>query len=119
MPFNRVVGGLRCEDSAISRLVGNENCADSSAIPQASSELLFSSQKLLLSIPQAALSSPARGYVAPEQWDEGITAMMLNYSLSGDNSRTKDTGNNSNSQYVNLRPGINFGPWRLRNYSTE
>lgn len=99
-------------------LVRNENCADLSAIPQASSELLFSSQKLLLSIPQAALSSPARGYVAPEQWDEGITAMMLNYSLSGDNSRTKDTGNNSNSQYVNLRPGINIGPWRLRNYST-
>lgn len=99
-------------------LVGKENCADLSAIPQASSELLFSSQKLLLSIPQAALSSPVRGYVAPEQWDEGISAMMLNYSLSGDNSRTKDTGNNSNSQYVNLRPGINIGPWRLRNYST-
>ena len=99
-------------------IVGKENCADLSAIPQASSELLFSSQKLLLSIPQAALSSPVRGYVAPEQWDEGITAMMLNYSLSGDNSRTKDAGNNSNSQYVNLRPGINIGPWRLRNYST-
>lgn len=99
-------------------LVGKENCADLSAIPQASSELLFSSQKLLLSIPQAALSSPARGYVAPEQWDEGISAMMLNYSLNGDHSRTRGIGNTSNSQYVNLRPGINVGPWRLRNYST-
>lgn len=99
-------------------LIGKDNCADLSAISQASSELLFSAQKLLLSIPQAALSAPVRGYVAPEQWDEGITAMMLNYSLSGDNSRTKDSGNTSNNQYVNLRPGINMGPWRLRNYST-
>ncbi len=94
------------------------DCIDLSAIPQASSELLFSAQKLLLSIPQAALSAQVRGYVAPEQWDEGITAVMLNYSLSGDNSRTKDTGSTDSSQYANLRPGINIGPWRLRNYST-
>lgn len=99
-------------------LIGKDNCTELSAIPQASSELLFSAQKLLLSIPQAALSTPVRGYVAPEEWDEGITAMMLNYNLSGDNSRTKDSGTTSNSQYVNLRPGINIGPWRLRNYST-
>ncbi|MFW3298783.1 fimbria/pilus outer membrane usher protein, partial [Enterobacter quasiroggenkampii] len=24
----------------------------------------------------------------------------------------------SNTQYANLRPGINIGPWRLRNYTT-
>lgn len=88
---------------------GKGDCADLSAIPQASSEFQFSTQKLLLSIPQAALSARARGDVAPELWDEGITAAMLNYSLSGDNS---------NSQYANLRPGINIGPWRLRNYTT-
>lgn len=44
---------------------------------------------------------------------------MLNYSLSGANSRAKQAGiKNSNSQYANLRPGINVGPWRLRNYTT-
>ncbi|WP_256937731.1 fimbria/pilus outer membrane usher protein, partial [Enterobacter chuandaensis] len=25
---------------------------------------------------------------------------------------------NSSSQYANLRPGLNVGPWRLRNYTT-
>lgn len=96
-----------------------DKCADLSAIPQASTDFQFGSQRLLISIPQAALSTQARGYVPPEQWDEGITAAMLNYSLSGANNRQR--GNNvrsDNSQYANLRPGINVGPWRLRNYTT-
>ncbi|CBG88571.1 fimbria/pilus outer membrane usher protein [Citrobacter rodentium] len=99
-------------------LMAKGKCADLAAIPQASSELLFSAQKLLLTIPQAALSAQARGYVAPELWDEGISAVMLNYSFSGDRSRTNADGVTSNSQYASLRPGINVGPWRLRNYTT-
>ncbi|MGB7801540.1 fimbria/pilus outer membrane usher protein [Buttiauxella sp.] len=92
-------------------------CARLAAIPQASAEFLFSSQKLLLSIPQAALSAQARGYVAPELWDEGINALLLNYSVSGNNTFVRN-GQNTNSQYANLRPGINYGAWRLRNYTT-
>ncbi|EOC1321688.1 fimbrial biogenesis outer membrane usher protein [Cronobacter sakazakii] len=92
-------------------------CARLSAIPKASSEFLFNAQKLVLSIPQAALSPQARGYVDPALWDEGIPAAMLNYSMSGANNYA-DKGANSNSQYANLRPGINLGAWRLRNYTT-
>ena len=52
-------------------------------------------------------------------WDEGITAAMLNYSLSGSNNWSRNgNGSDTNSQYANLRPGINIGPWRLRNYTT-
>ncbi|MGO0615798.1 fimbria/pilus outer membrane usher protein [Leclercia adecarboxylata] len=94
-------------------------CANLAAIPQASADFIFGAQKLLLSFPQAALTSQARGYVAPEMWDEGINALLLNYSISGDNTWGRNsTTNNSHSQYANLRPGINIGPWRLRNYST-
>ncbi|WP_052284975.1 fimbria/pilus outer membrane usher protein [Kluyvera genomosp. 1] len=95
------------------------DCADLSAIPQATTEFQFSAQRLLISIPQAALSQQARGYVPPAQWDEGITAAMLNYSLSGDNNWARNgSDGGSNSQYMNLRPGVNIGPWRLRNYTT-
>jgi len=94
------------------------DCADLTAIPQASAEFEFSAQRLKLSIPQNAIAGQARGYVAPESWDEGINALMLNYSLSGDNSRQKSSGDNSSSQYANLRPGLNLGPWRIRNYTT-
>ncbi|WP_436876621.1 fimbria/pilus outer membrane usher protein [Siccibacter turicensis] len=97
-----------------------EQCANLSAIPQASYDFRFNSLKLVVSIPQAALSPKARGYVDPALWDNGINALMLNYSLSGSNSnpRGSNGGDNTSSQYANLRPGINIGPWRLRNYTT-
>lgn len=98
---------------------GHGECVNLQAIPLASADFQFGAQRLVLSIPQAAIDLPARGYVPPEMWDEGITAAMLNYSLSGANSRAKaGEGASSNSQYANLRPGINIGPWRLRNYTT-
>ncbi|HEX4503367.1 MAG TPA: fimbria/pilus outer membrane usher protein [Scandinavium sp.] len=101
-------------------LSGQGNCANLGAIPKASADFQFGAQRLVLSIPQAALSPMARGYVPPEQWDEGINAAMLNYSLSGSNHRSRGNGDGGtdSSQYANLRPGINVGPWRLRNYTT-
>ncbi|WP_039029622.1 fimbria/pilus outer membrane usher protein [Leclercia adecarboxylata] len=100
-------------------LSADGECARLSAIPQASAEFLFGVQRLVISIPQAALSPQARGYVPPEMWDEGITAAMLNYSLSGSNNWARNgNGSDTNSQYANLRPGINVGPWRIRNYTT-
>lgn len=99
--------------------VDNERCADLHAIPAGSTEFQFNAQRLLISMPQAAISRQARGYVPPEQWDEGISAALLNYSLSGANSHSRNAnGDSSNTQYANLRPGINIGPWRLRNYAT-
>ena len=100
--------------------VGKEGeCINFEAIPQASATFLFSAQKLLLTFPQAVLTSQARGYISPEMWDDGINTLLMNYSISGDNTwAINNTTNNSNSQYANLRPGINIGPWRLRNYTT-
>lgn len=92
-------------------------CANLSAIPQASAEFDFAEQALRISIPQAALDANARGYIDPESWDQGIPALMLNYSYSGANWKSRD-GKSANSNYLNLRPGLNLGPWRLRNYST-
>jgi len=100
-------------------LLNATQCVDLAVIPQAKAEFQFSTQRLQLSIPQAALAPQIRGYVPPDQWNEGINAFLLNYSLTGDDTTARN-GNqqNSNSQYVNLRPGINVGPWRIRNYTT-
>ncbi|WP_235404173.1 fimbria/pilus outer membrane usher protein [Enterobacter quasiroggenkampii] len=95
------------------------NCADLSAIPQASAEFIFERQRLQLSVPQAAVNAQARGYVAPEQLDEGINALLLNYSFSGDNTQGRRSDiPDSDNYYLSLRPGLNVGPWRIRNYST-
>ncbi len=94
-------------------------CANLAAIPQASSNFNFARQQLLLSLPQSAVNNSARGWVDPKFWDEGIPAALLNYSVTGANNYAKSgKGNDSSSQYVNLRPGINIGSWRLRNYTT-
>ncbi|MBL5902946.1 fimbria/pilus outer membrane usher protein [Serratia fonticola] len=94
-------------------------CADLSAIPQASAEFRFNAQQLLVSIPQAAISQQARGYVPKSEWDSGIPALLLNYSVSGSNNYVRNEGSrDGGTQYANLRPGINVGPWRLRNYTT-
>ena len=52
------------------------NCANLSAIPQASTDFQFAMQRLVLSIPQAAISAQARGSVPPDRWDEGINAAL-------------------------------------------
>jgi outer membrane usher protein len=99
-------------------VVPDHACARLAAIPQAMSEFDFAAQRLTLSIPQAAMKAQARDAVPPEQWDEGITAAMLNYSLSGATTMPRNGAATDQSEYANLRPGINLGPWRLRNYST-
>lgn len=109
--------GIRTD--AFPNLAGHGDCANLAAIPQASAEFAFELQQLRLSIPQAAVDSHARGYVAPERLDEGINALLLNYSFSGANTEARRGDmTDSDSYYLSLRPGLNIGPWRIRNYST-
>lgn len=95
----------------------NQGCANLTVIPHASSEFDFSEQALRLSIPQAALDNLVHGYIDPSRREQGIPGLMLSYSYSG---ATWKSGNgvSTDSHYINLRPGINIGPWRLRNFST-
>lgn len=95
-----------------------ERCVDLAAIAEATAEFVFSAHRLNLSVPQIAVTPRIRGYVPPSQWDEGINAALLNYSFSGTSELENQQSSSGNSQYLNLRPGINVGPWRVRHYST-
>jgi outer membrane usher protein len=100
-------------------LTENDNCANLSAIPQASSDFRLNKQSLLLSFPHSALKNAARGWTDDKYWDDGISAFILNYAITGSNTQVKSNqGFDSNSQYVSLQPGVNIGPWRFRNYTT-
>ncbi|MFC0228372.1 fimbrial biogenesis usher protein [Serratia aquatilis] len=72
----------------------------------------FARQRLTINIPQASLLNAVRGYIPPEEWDEGIPAVLLNYNASG------NSGSNGDSYYLNLQSGANAGAWRLRNNSS-
>ncbi|MDD1967141.1 fimbrial biogenesis outer membrane usher protein [Pseudomonas putida] len=74
------------------------------------------SLRLNISIPQAMMSRSNRGYVAPELWDEGLTAGFVNYSFSG--ARRTRGSLTQDQYYLSLRNGMNLGSWRLRNESS-
>ncbi|MDL4454783.1 fimbrial biogenesis usher protein [Klebsiella michiganensis] len=88
------------------------------AIAQAGTRFDFDNQRLYISVPQAALRNNARGYISPEEWDEGIPAVLLNYNFSGSNTKNSRANASNNSYFLNLNSGANVGAWRLRNYST-
>ncbi|MBB1199525.1 fimbrial assembly protein [Enterobacteriaceae bacterium 89] len=86
-------------------------------VPGATSTLDFDDLKLSLSFPQAAMQQTARGAVPASRWDEGIPALLFNYDYSGNQNHSLQNGGatNDSSDYLNLRSGMNLGPWRLRN----
>ncbi|WIF73539.1 fimbria/pilus outer membrane usher protein [Proteus vulgaris] len=88
-------------------------------IPDASVKFYFSQQKLNVSIPQIYIDKSIRGEIDSKLWDEGISASLLNYTYSGSNTWISNTNKEHTSdQFLNLRSGLNFKGWRLRNYST-
>ncbi|QHM76943.1 Outer membrane usher protein FimD [Mixta theicola] len=101
-------------------LLQQENgCADLSQIADARARLDVNTQQLILSFPQAELNHSARDAVPSTRWDEGISALLLNYRFSGAHSEALQAHRrNNDSQFLSLQPGVNLGAWRLRNYST-
>lgn len=95
-------------------------CVDiASAIPAASARFDFAHLRLDISIPQAAMVNDARGYIPPQNWDEGVNALLLNYTFTGANSSDKSRdGAADNAYFLGLNSGLNLGAWRLRDDST-
>lgn len=87
-------------------------------IPDAYTRLELTNQKLIISIPQIAMNKTASGTVDPSLWDDGVPALVLSYFYRGSNTWYKSSHADTSSHYVNLRSGLNVGPWRLKNYST-
>lgn len=89
----------------------------SSYVPDASETLDITRLRYDISVPQIGVKQNPRNSVDPKRWDEGIPAFTLNYGYSGSTTQQDDSGQ-SKSNFLNLRSGLNVGPWRLRNYST-
>ncbi|QTO18424.1 fimbrial biogenesis outer membrane usher protein [Burkholderia seminalis] len=82
-------------------------------VSEASASFDFSEQRLTLSIPQASLVRRARGYVSPDQWDDGVPVGMLDYNLNVYSSKVK--GSRADTQgYLGLNSGVNIGNWHFR-----
>ncbi|MGY4534061.1 outer membrane usher protein [Pseudomonas sp. TE3786] len=87
-----------------------------SVVPGAEANFDFSEQRLDLSIPQAYLDERPKDYIDPKQWDRGITAGRLNYSLDMFNATSG--GRTDTEGYAYLESGFNVQGWRIRNISS-
>lgn len=108
---------IKTQDYPEVGIVGSE-CAKLSAIPGWETAISLSHQRIDFTVPQVAMLRYPQGYVPENQWQQGITAGLLNYNLSGQKTDPRHGGESTSSQFFSLQPGLNVGPWRLRNYST-
>lgn len=81
-------------------------------IPSASARLETGEQRLDITIPQAYLRSSRAGWVDPAHWDNGVNAMLLNYSIN--HSRFESGGRQSSRTGATIDAGLNLGAWRFR-----
>lgn len=63
-------------------------------------------------VPQAFLGQAAQLRSAPETWENGVPALLMDYSLTGNRNDSDDYS--SRSLFASARLGLNLGPWRLR-----
>lgn len=93
----------------------NQQCVDFIlAVPGSISEFIFEKQRLNLSFPQAYMKKNARGYIPPENWDNGISTFFSNYSISTYSKSESD----SKSFFLSLNNGFNIKSWQFRNDTT-
>ncbi|HAT1515441.1 TPA: fimbrial biogenesis outer membrane usher protein [Morganella morganii] len=86
-------------------------------IPQATAKLDLAQLRLDISIPQVAMVPNYVRYMNPERWEDGIPALMFNYSLSAGRTRNEVAGGgktDTDNLFASVRGGANLGPWRLR-----
>lgn len=94
-----------------------ERCDIISLIPDANAHYDSDLQRLNLSIPHAAVVYKNANIVSPDAFDQGISAILLNYKFISSHISYKRNSEEQDSYNLNLRPGINIGAWRLRHYS--
>jgi outer membrane usher protein len=87
-----------------------------SVVPEAGYTFDFSEQRMELSIPQAYLMERPQDFIDPDEWDRGITAARLNYTLDAFNSRGEDY--EQTQGFAHFESGFNAAGWRLRNISS-
>ncbi|MFI7811725.1 fimbria/pilus outer membrane usher protein [Citrobacter werkmanii] len=88
--------------------------------PGSTSDFNFSKLQLSINIPQIYLvcQDKCDYSIPPQQWDEGINALLLNYDVSGSEVKNELSNFHSGDQFLKLNSGVNLGAWRLRTQLT-
>lgn len=105
---------LNKQEGYLDRLEKEGYCGDlKTMVPGTLVNFDTGEQKVMVSIPQLLLNNKPRGFVDPSRWEDGLTALMVNYNANI--YQAKLSNSNNTYSYLGLRNGINFGGWQLRN----
>ncbi len=91
---------------------GGISCLNFSSLEYISFIFASNDRSLHLSIPQTHVDKNLIFKAQEKLWNDGIDHFSMNYAFS-----SYQTRNNGSNQYLNLRPSVNLGAWRYRNYS--
>ncbi|WMY73388.1 fimbria/pilus outer membrane usher protein [Buttiauxella selenatireducens] len=91
--------------------------------PEAKIQYDESMQQLLITVPQAAMTTSQKAeMIDPSLWDDGVNALRLSYSsyVYHTENHGNDSSDNSsnNSAYLGLNSGLNLGSWRFYSFDT-
>lgn len=92
-----------------------DKCFNLGALPGARAEFNFSAQTLVLIIPQKYMFKNETGIAPQTLWNDGITAFIMNYDVTTSSRKIRSSGDEMESAWIQLSPGLNVGAWRLRN----
>lgn len=93
----------------------NGTCTDLDKISDFTYDLNFNAQALKLTVPERYLMPKLSGIAPQMLWDNGISAFLMSYDLSSTRTAFHTAGQSNQSNWLNLSPGLNIGPWRFRN----
>ncbi len=74
----------------------------------------LATSSLYVSIPQAYMEYTSPNWDPPSRWDDGISALLLDYNVNANTTRSYIGGSDSSSVNSNGVTGINLGAWRFR-----
>jgi outer membrane usher protein len=97
----------------VAKILASDCVEPQKLIPQATIEIDMGSLSGTLSIPQAYAGRVERNYVAPEDWDGGITAGFVSYNANAYHSQP-DSGDSTTQYNSSINSGFNVAGWRLR-----
>lgn len=107
--------GLRAEALPPAGIPSSQCVSLKQYVPDANANFEISNQRLDITLPQAAMRHQPRGYVAPEEWDNGINAAMVSYSFNG----AHQSGDyRYNDYFLNLQSRANIGALRFHDDMT-
>ncbi|MBP6120841.1 outer membrane usher protein [Providencia heimbachae] len=74
----------------------------------------LATSSLYISIPQAYMEYTSPDWDPPSRWDNGISALLIDYNINANTTHSYNDGPDSSSLNSNGVAGINLGAWRFR-----